>query len=112
METSEEEEDSSDSMDDDEEDDDEEEEEWEWEETYTYTEWFPPDFWKVEVSKSLSNQAEPVEISLKHQHNIIIISIYNLLGQVESSKAGYEDGCDSGWAHSYHEVMMIIMILR
>ena len=24
-----------------------EEEEWEWEETYTYTEWFPPDFWKV-----------------------------------------------------------------
>ena len=112
METSEEEEDSSDSMDDDEEDDDEEEEEWEWEETYTYTEWFPPDFWKVEVSKSLSNQAEPVEISLKHQHNIIIISIYNLLGQVESSKAGYEDGCDSGWAHSYHEVMMMIMILR
>ena len=111
METSEEEEDSSDSMDDDEEDDDEEEEEWEWEETYTYTEWFPPDFWKVEVSKSLSNQAEPVEISLKYQYNIIIISIYNLLGQVESSKAGYEDGCDSGWAHSYHEVTMMIMIL-
>ena len=67
METSEEEEDSSDSMDDDEEDDDEEEEEWEWEETYTYTEWFPPDFWKVEVSKCLSNQAESVEISLQYQ---------------------------------------------
>ena len=41
-----------------------------------------------------------------------MISKYNLLGQVESSKAGYEDGCDSGWAHSYHEVMMMIMILR
>ena len=40
-----------------------------------------------------------------------MISKYNLSGQVESSKAGYEDGCDSGWAHSYHEVMMMIMIL-
>ena len=97
METSEEDEESSDSMDDDEE---EEEEEWEWEETYTYTEWFPPDFWKVEVSKCLSNQAELVKIS-----------IYNLSGQVESSKASHEDGCDSGWAHSYHEVMMMMMIL-
>ena len=69
METSEEDEDSSDSMDDDEEDDEEEEEEGgEWEETYTYTEWFPPDFWKVEVSKCLSNQAKPLEISGQYQY--------------------------------------------